>query len=167
MTLDAACHRSKVDSTHDFPATLEQHGRSFRHIRPWLTLEEFTCEGARPFRRRVTGQASRRRNDSRLDKSPSVWTLARDDVATVDWTKVASSVFSLGFRVRLAYAFSRETLTFSRVQVTVYYKNKIPEDEGSIFLQNVEINLQDYLVSQSGRRRKCECLWQRKLQNLH
>jgi hypothetical protein len=36
-----------------------------------------------------------RRHDSRLDKSPSVWTLARDVVATVDSTKVASSVFVL------------------------------------------------------------------------
>jgi hypothetical protein len=59
MTLDAACGRSKVDSTHDFPATLERHGRSFRHTSPWLTVEEFTREGARLFRRRVTGQASR------------------------------------------------------------------------------------------------------------
>jgi hypothetical protein len=38
---------------------LERHGRSFRHISPWLTVEEFTREGARLFRRRVTGQASR------------------------------------------------------------------------------------------------------------
>jgi hypothetical protein len=84
MTLDVASRRSKVDSTHDFPATLERHGRSFRHISPWLTAEEFTREGARLFRRRVTGQAgrppsrqesfrvdtcARRRGDSRLDES--------------------------------------------------------------------------------------------------
>jgi hypothetical protein len=84
MTLDAAYGRSKVDSTHDFPATLERHGRSFRHISPWLTVEEFTCEGATLFRRRETGQASRqpsrqesfrvdtcerRRDNGRLDQS--------------------------------------------------------------------------------------------------
>jgi hypothetical protein len=36
--------------------------------------------------------------DRRLDKSPSVWTLALDVVATVDSTKVTSSVFSLKVR---------------------------------------------------------------------
>jgi hypothetical protein len=95
MTLDAACRRSKIDSTHDIPATLERHGRSFRHISPWLTVEEFTREGARLFRRRVTGQASRppsrhpsrqesfrvdtcarRRGDGRLDQSRFVCLMA-------------------------------------------------------------------------------------------
>ena len=42
-----------------------------------------------------------RRHDSRLDKSPSVWTLARDVVATVGSTKVASSVSGL----KLLYMF--------------------------------------------------------------
>jgi hypothetical protein len=43
--------------------------------------------------------------DRRHDKSRSVWTLARDVVATVDTTKVASSVFSLNEMVqRLEYA---------------------------------------------------------------
>jgi hypothetical protein len=41
-----------------------------------------------------------RRHDSRLDKSPSVWTLAHDVVATVDSNKVASSVFSLRVNCR-------------------------------------------------------------------
>jgi hypothetical protein len=43
-----------------------------------------------------------RRHDSRLDKSPSVWTLARDVVATVDSTKVALTVFSLNPSLRHA-----------------------------------------------------------------
>ena len=36
-----------------------------------------------------------RSHDSRLDKSPSVWTLVRDVVAMVGSTKVASSVSGL------------------------------------------------------------------------
>jgi hypothetical protein len=113
MTLDAACRRSKVDLTHDFPATLERHGRSFRHISPWLTVEEFTREGARLFRRLVK-QVDRRHN-SRLDKSPSVWTLARDVVAAVDSTKVASSVLDT------AYLLQRErSLESHHVRLTAY-----------------------------------------------
>ena len=46
--------RSKDNSIAELPATLERHGRSFRHISPLLTVEEFTHERVRLFIRRET-----------------------------------------------------------------------------------------------------------------
>jgi hypothetical protein len=83
MTFDAACRRSKVDSTHDFPATLERHGGRFdssAHGWQWKSshVKEPDCLDAVGLAKQVD-----RRHDSRLDKSPSVWTLARDVASSV------------------------------------------------------------------------------------
>ena len=91
MTLDAACRRSKVDSTHDFPATLERHeGRFDTSVHGWQWKSSHVKE---PDCLDAVRQA--KQVDRRHDKSPSVWTLARDVVATVGSTKVASSVSGL------------------------------------------------------------------------